>query len=140
MSPKLQSRSLSARYVTQRLPGGWWRLRATAPAWILYLREPRGADGADIGAVLAGGSTLAISWTGDAVRLDLGGSARSGTLHAAGALLHEPLDRLYDVLPLARYDSRERRFWGRVMTIVRLPGGAWLIERFARRRSAHGPP
>ncbi len=138
MSSKFPSRTLTARCLTRRLSGEWWRLSATAPAWTLYLREPRGDDGVDVGGALTGESTLAITWTDDGARLDLGAGGRRGALRAGGALLHEPLDGLYAVLPLSHYDRRERRFWGLVMAIVRLPAGVWLIERLARRRAARG--
>jgi hypothetical protein len=53
------------------------------------------------------------------------------------AIVHQPLARLYDGLPLAEFDSKTRRFWGRVFTLVRIPGGRHLLGVLARR--SRGP-
>jgi hypothetical protein len=48
------------------------------------------------------------------------------------------LPKLYEALPLARFDAKARRFWGRVFWLVRMPGGRSLLKYFAgggRKRS-----
>jgi hypothetical protein len=42
--------------------------------------------------------------------------------------VHEPLQDLYEGLPLASIDADARRFWRRVFRLVRLPGGRYLLR------------
>ncbi len=48
--------------------------------------------------------------------------------------IHEPKTRLYDSLPLARFDAAAQRFWKRVFRLIRIPGGRLLLGAIARRR------
>ena len=61
-------------------------------------------------------------------------SRRSVQTHSA--IVHEPLARLYEALPLAELDAKARRFWRRVFRLVRIPGGRYLLLAMAR-RNAH---
>ncbi len=132
----------SSDAVTQRLPGGWWRLRGrgTSP-WEVYLRDPRGGTDEAIGGegiAVPPSSPIRIEWSGDTVRWGIGSDVAQTSRRAAAALLHEPCGELYASLPLARYDRRARRFWSTVLWIARWPGGSGLIERLARRRRTSG--
>jgi hypothetical protein len=49
-------------------------------------------------------------------------------------IVHEPLANLYAALPLATLDANARRFWRRVFTLVRIPGGRHLLGILGRRR------
>ncbi len=120
------------------LPGGVLQLLATdPPGWALTLR---GADLRQPGEVAAGTgactSGASVVWRDEGAHITLGQVDHAVAFDAAVALLHEPILGLYARLPLARYDARARRFWARVMLIVRMPGGAWLIGCLARRRAA----
>jgi hypothetical protein len=55
-----------------------------------------------------------------------------------GAIVHEPLPKLYAELPLAGFDERARRFWRRVFRLVRIPGGRHLLGVLARRPRGQG--
>jgi len=54
-------------------------------------------------------------------------------LKTRNAIIHEPLTRLYEGLPLASFDPAARRFWRRVFRLVRIPGGRHLLRFIARR-------
>jgi hypothetical protein len=59
------------------------------------------------------------------------------TIRAQSVIVHEPLARLYEALPLVTLDAKARRFWRRVFRLVRIPGGRHLLgalARFPRRR------
>ena len=45
---------------------------------------------------------------------------------AAGAFVCE------DILPLAQFDQKAKRFWGRVFRLMRIPGGRYLLRFLAR--------
>jgi hypothetical protein len=49
-------------------------------------------------------------------------------------IVHEPLGRMYESLPLAGIDANARRFWRRVFWLVRLPGGRYLLKLLTRGR------
>ncbi|HMH88482.1 MAG TPA: hypothetical protein VK523_07555, partial [Steroidobacteraceae bacterium] len=53
---------------------------------------------------------------------------RVATVEAASAIVHEPLEHLYESLPLVSIDADARRFWRRVFRLVRLPGGRFLLR------------
>ncbi|HVC01198.1 MAG TPA: hypothetical protein VND80_03240 [Steroidobacteraceae bacterium] len=124
-------RTLRGPYDTEALPGAVSCLRARAtPAWSLYLC---GAGDVDLarGSPAAAGA-LTVAWTADGATIAMEGADRTVSFAVAVALLHEPLGALYADLPLAHFEAPARRFWARVMLLVRLPGGAWLIGRLAR--------
>jgi hypothetical protein len=55
-------------------------------------------------------------------------------ISVGSVLLHEPQPRLYEALPLAGFDAKAQRFWRRVFTIMRIPGGRFMLRFFTRRR------
>jgi hypothetical protein len=59
---------------------------------------------------------------------------RAVSVCAASAIVHEPLERLYESLPLASIDADARRFWRRVFRLVRIPGGRYLLKVLTRAR------
>ena len=81
-------------------------------------------------------SDIDIEWRADSVGLRFVSEARSIAVQAQGAIVHEPLPRLYAALPLARLEEPGRRFWRRVFRLVRIPGGRYLLGILARR--SHG--
>jgi len=56
------------------------------------------------------------------------------SVEAANAIVHEPLEHLYERLPLISIDADARRFWRRVFRLVRIPGGRYLLKLLARSR------
>ena len=129
------------------LPGGWWRLngRGRRP-WELYLRDPgrpsdpAGADdpaGGDERLALPTSAAIWVEWHGDAVRWRTAVHDAETWMHATAGLLHEPCGRLYATLPLARYDSRARRYWGAVLWAARWPPARGLFGWLARRHRSN---
>jgi len=113
-------------------PGAWaW---ATPGGGELLIR------GADPGAaeLLRGAvpSAVSVDWLKDGVLVTLITDSGPRPLRAHVAVMHEPLARLYETLPLARFEPEARRFWGRVFFLVRIPGGRRLLKLVARRAGA----
>lgn len=123
---------LPGAFQTHALSAGVWRLSCNEPALIdvfvlgatpqaaEFLRAPSVRD-------------LDIDWRADCALL---GSTVDGvrkTVAMQGAIVHEPLPRLYAALPLAGLDEQARRFWRRVFRLVRIPGGRHLLGILARR-------
>ena len=67
------------------------------------------------------------------MELTLTSASRRRTLHAQSVIVHEPLMRLYETLPLVSLDEKAKRFWRRVFFLVRVPGGRYLLRILARR-------
>jgi hypothetical protein len=91
--------------------------------------------GASISHAPAGGATLhelAIEWHGQRVLLSMTTAGGEAKVQARTAIVHEPLPDLHAALPLAQFDARARRFWGRVFVLVRIPGGRRLLGMLAR--------
>jgi hypothetical protein len=116
-----------------RTPGqGSWQLSRAEPepveVFVLGAAPPtaessRALDVRDIG----------IEWRADSVWLSFFSDGRPMAVQAQGAIVHEPLPRLYAALPLARLEEPGRRFWRRVFRLVRIPGGRYLLGILARR-------
>jgi hypothetical protein len=116
-----------------RTPGqGSWQLSRGEPepveVFVLGAAPPtadssRALDVRDIG----------IEWRADSVWLSFFSDGRPMAVQARGAIVHEPLPRLYAALPLARLEEPGRRFWRRVFRLVRIPGGRYLLGVLARR-------
>jgi hypothetical protein len=129
MSVKMR-RNFSGEFLPHDLGRGAWRLSA----------EPSGVDillhGAGAGAAQAFGAKpigdLSIEWQDEGALLRFSSAGRIETLHAAGAIVHEPLSGLYAGLPLSSFDEPSRRFWKRVFLAVRLPGGKQLLKFLTR--------
>jgi hypothetical protein len=126
-------RNFSGSFVAEQLGGGNWRLSQAAPRPIaVYLH---GADGAAAQALatLEPGE-LSLEWQARCALLTM---TRDGSVHsvqAVSAIVHEPLEGLYECLPLASFDAKAQRFWRRVFRVVRIPGGRLLLGLFARSR------
>jgi hypothetical protein len=75
-----------------------------------------------------------IEWRGDEVVLTW--ADQHTLIRAQSVIVHEPLPDLYRDLPLAVLDENARRFWRRVFTLVRIPGGRYLLGAVARRSRA----
>jgi hypothetical protein len=110
-------------------------------AWHLARSEPAPADvflrGVESGAAEALGSPnlreVDIEWQDDTVLLTVTVAERRGSFKAQSAIVHEPLARLYEDLPLVILNEKARRFWRRVFRLVRIPGGRYLLGILARR-------
>ena len=131
MKPKMR-RNLPGTFLSQDLDAGAWRLSRTLPVPAeLFLR---GADSSAFEVLQAAAvSDIDIEWSAETVELTLTAAARRRTLRAQSVIVHEPLTRLYDALPLLSLDDKARRFWRRVFFLMRIPGGRHLLGILARR-------
>ena len=131
MKPKMRC-NLSAAFAAHTTSEGRWRLASREPREIeVYLQGVRGADCEFLtGAAL---SHLDIEWQDRAVVLHMDADAGPRSLQMQTAIVHQPLPRLYSVLPLPPFDCKGRRFWRRVFILVRIPGGRHLLGTLARR-------
>jgi hypothetical protein len=132
MAAKMR-RNFSGAFRAEDLGAGAWRLYQEAPAGIeVFLR---GVEGMQALQFLASVFTeLGIEWRDGSALITFRADDRIASIDATSALVHEPQERLYQTLPLERYDARARRFWGRIFFLVRLPGGRALIAALTRRR------
>jgi hypothetical protein len=126
MSPKMR-RNFSGAFMPQDRGNGAWLLTRAAPHDMeVFLRD------AEHGAARAFGRTpivdLGIEWHADRALLTFMSGDRVATVEAASAIVHEPLGRLYESLPLVSIDADARRFWRRVFGLVRIPGGRFLLK------------
>lgn len=132
MSPKLR-RNFSGAFLPQERGNGAWQLSRPAPHEInLFVRDAeRGAERSfGTGPLI----DLGIEWHAEKVLLTFISGDRVASVEAANAIVHEPLERLYENLPLASIDAEARRFWRRVFRLVRIPGGRYLLKLLARSR------
>jgi len=111
---------------------GAWRLSRGGPAPLdVFLR------GADFRAAdtlrPSGVSDVDIEWRAGNVVLTGTSAGRRNSINVQSAILHEPLGRLYEALPLVSLDEKARRFWRRVFWLARVPGGRHLLGVLARR-------
>ena len=118
----------------RELSPGSWQWSAAAGAELLIRGTEPGAD-----EVLRSAAPRAISvdWMKDGALVTLMTEAGPHLLRARVAVMHEPLARLYEALPLMRFEPRARRFWRRVFLLLRIPGGRRLLGLVARH--AGGP-
>ncbi len=123
-------RNFSGVFTAEDLGKNNWRLTSDEPASVaVYLHgaEPLAASVhkrryENIGIEWRQASALVSMTTGDVVHY----------VETQSAIVHEPLERLYEGLPLAQFDARAQRFWRRVFRVVTLPGGRHLLRLFAR--------
>jgi hypothetical protein len=130
MKPKMR-RNLPGTFLTRRLGDGAWRLSRSQPDPIdVFLR------GAESGAAEAFRTSVVgdidIEWRTEAVLMTMTSAEQFRTVKAQSVIVHEPLARLYDSLPLVVLDAKARRFWRRVFRLVRIPGGRHLLGALAR--------
>jgi hypothetical protein len=131
MAEKMR-RNFSGEFTAREFGRGAWRFSQCSPACIdIFLR-----DVAPPNRALGEGPLreLRIDWHDSRVRVTLKVADLRTELEASSALVHEPLVRLYESLPLAKFDGRARRFWWRVFFLVRMPGGRSLLKYLARGR------
>jgi hypothetical protein len=124
--------TVSGPFLRRDLGNGVWQLTAAAPATSdVYLRTA----GSDASGALKDTSimTLDLEWRGGGVTVTLTGTQGVGTVEARTAIVHEPKTHLYENLPLATFDSDAQRFWRRVFSLMRIPGGKFLLRLIARR-------
>jgi hypothetical protein len=132
MSANLR-RNFSGAFLPQDRGNGAWQLSRPAPHEIsVFLRDAeRGAERSfGTGALI----DLGIEWHAEKVLLTFVSQERVASVEAASAIVHEPLERLYEHLPLVSIDADARRFWRRVFRLVRIPGGRFLLKLLARSR------
>jgi hypothetical protein len=131
MKPKMR-RNLPGTFLTQNLGEGAWRLsRSEAAPVDVFLRGVESAAAEALRSPWV--RDIGIEWRGDAVALTMTSAEQPGIVQARSAIVHEPLVRLYEALPLASLDAKARRFWRRVFRLVRIPGGRYLLGALARR-------
>ena len=131
MKPKMR-RNLPGTFLTRELDAGTWRLsRSEAAPADLFLRGTNSSADEVLKATVV--SDIDIDWRAATVELTLTSADRRRTLHAQSVIVHEPLMRLYETLPLVSLDEKARRFWRRVFFLVRIPGGRYLLRILARR-------
>jgi hypothetical protein len=124
-------RNFSGEFVATDRGNGTWQLDSAVPhETSVYLRDAERSAAQAFGAAPI--QSLSIEWQADSVQVDFTSRGRSATVRAAGAIVHEPLKSLYDALPLASFDARARRFWGRVFRLIRVPGGRFLLGLLTR--------
>ena len=130
MKPK-KRRKLPGTFLTRDLGEGAWRLsRGEAEPIDIFLR---GTESGAQALRCAFVRDIDIEWCVDAVVLTMTAAEQRRSVKAQSAIVHEPLARLYEALPLASLDAKARRFWRRVFRLVRLPGGRYLLGVVARR-------
>jgi hypothetical protein len=131
MKPKMR-RNLPGTFLTRNLGENAWRLSRSEAAPIdVFLRgtEPGAAEALRPPFV----RDIDIEWRADTVVLTMTSAEQPRTVRAKSAIVHEPLARLYEALPLVTLDAKARRFWRRVFRLVRIPGGRYLLGVLARR-------
>ena len=131
MKPKMR-RNFSGTFVARDLTQGAWRLTRREPAPIDMLLQGAQSGAADAFRPPAV-SDIELEWQDGAVLMSMTSAQRRISIKVRSAIVHEPLAHLYQVLPLAGFDSKARRFWGWVFALVRIPGGRYLLGVLARR-------
>jgi hypothetical protein len=130
-------RKFPGTLMTHDLGEGTWRLSRGGPAPLdVFLR---GADFRAADALrLSGISDVDIEWCAENVVLTITSAGRRNSISVQSAIVHEPLGRLYEALPLVSLDEKARRFWRRVFWLARIPGGRHLLGVLARRTRGGG--
>ncbi|HEY2675989.1 MAG TPA: hypothetical protein VGI65_03400 [Steroidobacteraceae bacterium] len=124
-------RQFSGEFIATDRGNGAWQLDSAVPhETSVYLQsaEPHAAQAFAATPI----HHLDIEWREDSVRMSFTSGDGLKTVKAAGAIVHEPLRRLYDGLPLQSIDDNARRFWRRVFRLVRMPGGRFLLGLLTR--------
>ena len=128
MAAKMR-RNFSGEFTARDLRSGTWRL-AQPNGTEIYLR---GVSSLEAPALAAPPLTdVGIEWRDQSALVTFKSTGAVASAAVSGAWAHEPLPKLYEALPLAPFDAKARRFWGRVFWLVRMPGGRRLLKYFAR--------
>ncbi len=131
MKPNMR-RNFPGTFAARDLDRGAWRLSRREPAPIDILLKGAQSGAADAFRPLLV-SDIELEWQDGAVLMSMTSGQRRTSVKMRSAIVHEPLARLYVVLPLAEFDSKARRFWRWVFSLVRVPGGRHLLGALARR-------
>jgi hypothetical protein len=131
MNPKMRCH-LPGTFLTRDLSGGAWRLSRSAPRPVDVILRGAESGAAEVFRTLKV-SDIDIDWGAEAAVLTLTAAERRRSIRTQSAIVHEPLPRLYEALPLVSFDDAARRFWRRVFRLVRIPGGRHLLGVLARR-------
>jgi hypothetical protein len=125
-------RTITASLTARELAAGVWQLSSGEAGGIdIILRGTDPEARAALEGTRASKAVLAWQRNGALVTLTAAGGTRQ--VRARTVILHEPRAQLYDGLPLVRLDDAARRFWRRVVWLVRIPGGRRLLGLVARR-------
>src|ERR1700678_1287693 len=125
-------RKFPGTLMTHDLGEGTWRLSrgGSAPLDVFL----RGADFRAADALRPSGiSDVHIEWCAENVVLTITSAGGGNSISLQSAIVHEPLGRLYEALPLVSLDEKARRFWRRVFWLARIAGGRHLLGILARR-------
>jgi hypothetical protein len=122
-------RTVSGPLTSRSMGDGAWQLSAARAE--VYLR----VGGFDVSELLQSADimTLELHWREGGVTVTHGGGEGASYFEADTAIIHESRSRLYEALPLARFDADAQRFWRRVFALMRIPGGRLLLRFLARR-------
>ncbi len=129
-------RTLSGAFSAIDLGGGVWLLSSGPSDPQVYLQGIR-PDAPDL-SQHARITCLCVEWRSDDAVVAVTGANGVRYLTTRSAIIHEPLPRLYESLPLAGFDADAKRFWKRVFRLMRIPGGRFLLGLLARRRRGTG--
>jgi hypothetical protein len=120
-------------FAAREVANGTWLLSRGTPELIEVL--VRGADATARDALRSPTlSDLDIEWRDAGALLIVTSAGEPKSIQASSVIVHQPLTRLYENLPLASLDGRARRFWRSVFLLARIPGGRSLLGRLAQRR------
>lgn len=128
----MRRHTVSGPFTPREFGNGFWQLTKGDPAVSEIYLQVTSPGAADV-LTHTGIRTLDLEWRNEAVIVALTGVKGVGYLEAKTAIVHEPKDRLYGSLPLAGFDISAKRFWRRVFTLMRIPGGRFLLGVIARR-------
>ena len=131
MNPKMRCH-LPGTFLTRDLGEGAWRLSRTELRPIDVILRGAQSGAAEVFRAPKV-SDLGIEWGAEAAVLTLTTAERPRSIKTQSAIVHEPLPRLYEALPLVRLDDKARRFWRRVFRLVGIPGGRYFLGILARR-------
>jgi hypothetical protein len=137
MSPKMR-RNFSGVFTSHDRGDGAWQLSRSAPREAtVFVRDAENDAAKAFGSAPI--SDLGIEWRGEKALLTFLARGRPVSVAARSAIVHEPLSDLYAGLPLASIDADARRFWRRIFTLVRLPGGRFVLKLMTRSKRGRGP-
>src|SRR5580704_14277052 len=101
-------RNLPGTFLTQNLGEGAWRLsRSEAAPVDVFLR---GAESGSEALRSPSVRDIGIEWRAETVVLTMTSAEQTRIITAQSAIVHEPLARLYEGLPLVSFDAKARRF------------------------------
>lgn len=126
MAPKLRRNFPGAFVACDRGNGTWQLTRAAPRALSVFLTKTEQGAARAFGALAI--VELGIEWQANSVLLTFMSGDKVASVESESAIVHEPLEHLYDSLPLVSIDANSRRFWRKVFRLVRLPGGRFLLK------------